>query len=342
MAYSLNAVLAKIIEETVPDLRLKNAVFLDYLSRQGQVKRGDHTDLFWNAIATGSVAQGVPMTTAGTSQATGDATQASLSMGYNKIYHQFDVSLVDLQNAKAAGVGKLKNLFMQNIKGGMIAIRRQMNAALWAGTGLPADGGIVGLGVVSDPLATYANINPATYSQWVPIVSTSGTARALTRPLLQDYTRMLEEQEQYSDVIFCTPLMGQTYNTLFDNIAGINSVMTETAKVEMTDLGHLRRAYDGVPIITDPQMPQGRLIGMVPSDIEVYSMDLASADSGQIAALGLKNNLSSVASADVGGMVINVALLPQVNPALLTVQLFVIPQLKVANRRSINGILNLL
>lgn len=342
MAYSLNAVLAKIIEETVPDLRLKNAVFLDYLSRQGQVKRGDHTDLFWNAIATGSVASGVPITTAGTSQATGDATQASLTMGYNKIYHQFDVSLVDLQNAKAAGVGKLKNLFLQNIKGGMIAIRRQMNAALWSGTGLPADGGIVGMSVVSDPLATYANINPATYSQWVPVVSTSGTGRALTRPLLQDYTRMLEEQEQYSDVLFCTPLMGQTYNTLFDNIAGVNSVMTETAKVEMTDLGHLRRAYDGVPIITDPQMPQGRLIGMVPSDIEVFSMDLSNADSGQIAALGLKNNLSSVASADVGGMVINVALLPQANPALITVQMFVIPQMKVTNRRSINGILNLL
>jgi hypothetical protein len=341
MAYSSVQVLAKLIEEKAPDLRLKNAVFLDYLSAQGQVKRGDHTDLYWNAIATGSTAVGVPMTTAGSSQATGDAVQATLGIGANKIYHQFDVSLVDLQNAKAAGVGKLKNLFMQNMKGGLIAIRRKMNTALWAGTGLAADGGIIGMQTVLDPTATYANINPTTYSQWVPIVTTAGAPRALTRPILQDYTRILEEQETYSDALFCTPLMGQTYSALFDNVAGINSVMTESAKVAMTDLGHLKRAYDGVPIITDPQMPNGQLVGIAPTDIEVLSMDLADADSGQIAALGLKNNLNSIASAEVGGMVVNVALLPQANPGIITFQMFVLPQLKVTNRRSVTGILNL-
>jgi hypothetical protein len=342
MAYSSVQVLAKLIEENAPDLRLKNAVFLDYLSKQGQVKKGDHTDLYWNAIATGSVATGVAMSTAGTSQATGDAVQASLAIGANKIYHQFDVSLVDLQNAKAAGVGKLKNLFAQNMKGGLIAIRRGMNAALWAGTGIAADGGIIGMNTVLDPTATYANINPATYTQWVPVITTAGAPRALTRPILQDYTRVLEEQETYADALFCTPLMGQTYSTLFDDIAGINSVMTESAKVQMTDLGHLKRAYDGIPIISDPQMPQGRIVGVNPMDIEVLSMDLADADSGQIEALGLKSNVSSIASADVGGMIVNVALLPQTNPGLITFQLFVLPQLKVSNRRAVSGILNLL
>lgn len=342
MAYSLTAVLAKIIEENVPDLRLKNAVYLDYLSKQGQVRKGDHTDLYWNAIATGSVAQGVPITTAGTSQATGDATQASLSIGYNKIYHQFDVSLVDLQNAKTAGVGKLKNLFMQNMKGGMIAIRRQLNTALWIGDGTAAYGGIVGMATVTNPLVTYANIAPATYSQWVPIVSTSGTPRALTRNLLYDYSRMLEEQEVYADALFCTPILAQTYTTLFDTVAGINSVPSEVSNSQLTDLGYAKRAYNGSPIITDPQMPNGQLISINPGDIELLSMDLANADSGQIAALGLKNNLSSISSADVGGLTINVALLPQANPAIVTLQMFVLPQLKVCNRRSVQGILNLL
>jgi hypothetical protein len=342
MAYSSTTVLAKLIEENAPDLRLKNAVLLDYLSKQGQVRKGDHTDLFWNAIATGSTAVGVSMATAGTSQATGDATQAVLGIGLNKIYHQFDVSLVDMQNAKSAGVGKLKNLFMQNIKGGLIAIRRQLNTALWSGTGVAADGGVIGLGVVSDPTLTYANINPATYSQWVPIVSTSGTARALTRTLLYDYSRIMEEQEVYADVMFCRPTMAQTYNTLFDTIAGINSVPSEVSNTALTDLGYAKRAYNGVPLITDPQMPAGQILSMNPLDVELISLDLANADSGQIAALGLKNNLSSIASADVGGLTVNVALLPQANPGLVTFQMFVLPQLKVTNRRSIQGIFNLL
>ena len=342
MAYSSSQVLAKLIEENAPDLRLKNAVYLDYLARAGQVKKGDHTSLNWNTVASGSTAVGASMTTAGTTQATGDATQATLSIGLNKIYHQFDVSLVDMQNAKAAGVGQLKNLFMQNMKGGLIAIRRQLNTALWFGDGTAAFGGVVGMGVVTDPLATYANINPTTYSQWSPVVNTAGTARALTRTLLMDYTRLMEEQEVYGDAIFCTPLMSQTYQTLFDTIAGINSVPSEVSNIALTDLGHAKRAYEGVPIITDPQMPSGQLISINPLDIEVISMDLADADSGQIAALGMKNNLSSIASADVGGLTVNVALLPQANPGLVTFQMFVLPHLKVSNRRSVQGILNLL
>ena len=71
MGYSPTAVLAKIIEETVPDLRLKSAVLLDYLGSKGCVKKGTHTDMYWNAIATGSQTATSAMSVAGTDQATG-------------------------------------------------------------------------------------------------------------------------------------------------------------------------------------------------------------------------------------------------------------------------------
>ncbi len=338
MAYSSTAVLAKLIEEETPDLRLKNAVFLDYLSARGRVQKGDHTDLYWNAVATGSNTATATMATAGVDQTTGDAVQASLTIGSFKIYHQFTVSLVDLQNAKAAGVNKLKNLFRMNTSSGMLAIRRQLNSLLWTGDGLVASAGVVGMNTVLDSAATYANINPATYTQWVPIVATAGAPRALTRNILYDFSRICEEQEVYSDALFTSPGMAQTYNTLFDSVAGINSV---AGFGTATDLGYAARSYNGMPLITDPQMPTGMIVGMNPSDITLLSMGLADADSGQLAALGLKNNLSTISVAEVGGLQINVALLPQSNPGQITFQMFVLPQLKVHNRRSVQGVLKL-
>jgi hypothetical protein len=340
MAYSSQAILAKIIEETVPDLRLKKAVFLDYLSSKGRVMKGDHTDLYWNAVASGSQTATAAMSVAGTDQTTGDAVQAQLAIGNNKIYHQFSVSLIDMQNAKAAGVGKLKNLFGQNVSSGILALRRQLNTYLWTADGTAANAGIVGINSILNNALPYANINPATYPQWQAVVNTNATARALTRNILYDFSRVLDEQEVYHDALFCTPSMAQTYNVLFDNVAGINSVM-EASNETQVDLGFHKRAYNGVPLITDPQMTAGQLVGINPLDVTLYCMDLADSDSGQLDNLSLKNNLNSIASADVGGMTINVALLPQNNPALITFQMFVIPQLKVHNRRSIQGILNL-
>ena len=341
MAYSSTQVLAKIIEEVCPDLRLKNAVFLDYLSRKGCVKRGDHTDLYWNAIASGSQTATASMSVAGNDLTTGDAIQATLGIGANKIYHQFSVSLVDMKNAQAAGVGKLKNLFKQNITSGMLAIRRQLNTYLWNADGTAASAGIVGMSQVLNNTLPYANIDPANYSQWQAITQTNATPRALTRNLLYDFSRSLEEQEVYHDTLFCAPTMAQTYNVLFDNVAGINSVMEKSATSEV-DLGFNMRAYNGAPLVTDPQMPTGQIIGVNSNDVTLLSMDLADADQGQIDTMGLKNNLTSMASAEVGGLVINVALLPMSNPGIIRFQLLVLPQLKVHNRRSIQGIMNLL
>lgn len=338
MSYSITAILKKMIEEEVPDLRLRNAVFLDYLQRRGRVKQGDHTDLYWNAIATGSQTATAAMTVAGADQTTGDSVQASLGIGQYKVYHQFTVSMVDLLNAKTAGVGKLNNLFRQNIQGGLLAIRRQLNIYLWTADGTAPFGGMVGLAPILDPALTYANINPVTYTQWVPILETAGAPRALTRNIMYNYSRMLEEQEQYDEVLMTTPAMAQTYNTLFDSVAGINSV---AGFGQSTDLGYAARSYNGIPLMTDPQMPTGQIVGFKPDDVCLFSLNLANADGEQIAAFGLKNNLSSIASVDVGGLQINIALLPQSNPGLITVQLFVLPQLKVHNRRSVHGIMKL-
>lgn len=340
MAYSSTAIIAKIIEESVPDLRLKNAAFLDWLSSNGRVMGGDHTDLYWNAIASGSTTATASMSTAGSDQTTGDAVQASLSVGAYKIYHQFTVQLVDVLNAQTAGIGKLKALLQQNIQGGIIAMRRQLNTYLWTGDGTAATGNVVGINQVLNDTLTYAGINPTTYPSWVPITSKAGAPRALTRQILYGFSQLLEEQEVYHTALFCTPSMATTYNTLFDNVAGVNAIMLAQGD-NKTDLGFAMRAYNGVPLITDPQMSAGQLVGFNPNDLSLISLDLSGAGAGELNRLGMQNNLTSITSADVGGLKINVAMLPQSNPGSLSFQLFVLPQLKVYNRRSVQGILNL-
>lgn len=337
MGYSPAAVLAKVIDDMTPDLRLKNAVMLDALSRAGRIKKdAAATALYWNAIATGSTAATAAMSTAGTSQATGDAVQASLSIGGFKLYHQFDVGLVELTQARKEGVGALKELFGQNVSGGLLSIRRQLNTLLWTGTGNLASAGVVGMSTVLNATAAYAGIDPATYTQWVPITLTNGTSRPLTRDLLYDWSTAIEVAETYNDVIFCAPTLSQNYNKLWDTVAGTDSITRG-----QVDLGYSTRSYNGTPIISDPQCPTGQFVGVRVSDIELISLDLGNADNGALAGLGLKSNVSSVESADVGGLAVNVALLPQTNPGVLTFQMFVCPQLKVINRRGVQAILNL-
>jgi hypothetical protein len=340
MTFSPQSVLARIIEETVPDLRLRNAVFLDYLSRRGCVRRGDHLDLEWNAIVSNSTAATAPMTTAGISQPTGDSASAKLSFGAHKIYHQFDVQRVDLVNTKRAGIGALKRLFSQNIRGGLLSIRRQLNTYLWTADGTAASGGIVGIGEILKA-TPYAGIDPVTYPLWSSIVATAATPRALTRDILYGFSTLLEEAETYHEALFCRPSLAQTYTKLFDDVVGNYASQVADASGQ-ADLGFTNRAYNGVPILSDPQMPAGQLVGINPNDVELISLDLAEADDGQLAAMGLKDNVNSMASAEVGGLVVNVALLPQNNPGVYTFQMFVLPQLKVCNPRSVQAITRLL
>jgi hypothetical protein len=198
----------------------------------------------------------------------------------------------------------------------------------------------VGIGEILKP-TPYAGIDPAIYPLWSSIVATAANPRALTRDTLYDFSTLLEESETYHEALFVKPALGQKYTKLFDDVVGNYASQVADASGQ-ADLGFTNRSYNGVPILSDPQMPAGQMVGLNPNEIELISLDLAEADDGQLAAMGLKDNVNSMASAEVGGLVVNVALLPQNNPGVYTFQMFVLPQLKVTNPRSIQAITKLL
>lgn len=342
MPFSSTAVLKKLIEERVPDLRLQNAKTLSYLSARGQVKAGTNSDLYWDVINAGSTVVGAPMTTAGVNQNTGNTVQAALSIGGSKYYHQFSVLRTDMKNAQAAGVGKLRQLFRLHIDAGILEIRRKVNQSIWTGDGTDAHGGIVGMQRVLAAASPYANLDPATITNWVPIVDSNATARALSRDLLYNLTRIQQEQEVSTDVYFISPTMAQTYQKLFDTIAGQYSIAGVEGSGRNTDLGYNVMSYQGCPVLTDPMAPSGQFVGFMTSAVELITYDLSNADQGELKALGQKDNFETISSADVDGLRVNVALLPETNPGQVTFQMFVVPQLRVTNRRMVQGITNLL
>jgi hypothetical protein len=150
----------------------------------------------------------------------------------------------------------------------------------------------------------------------------------------------MDIQEVGYDTIICHPNTAQRYRELFENTAGIYQNINSAEK-GVVDLYGGQLSWNGIPILTDRFCPAGRLVFADTSYIDLMSFDLADSDQGQLEDMGLKDNFNTMASVEVGGLRINVALLPQTNPGTLQFQLFVIPQMRVLNRRMVQGILNL-
>ena len=342
MAYSTTSILKKLIEERVVDLRLNNAKTLTYLAAKGQVKAATADNMYWNAVVSGSTVVGESMANAGSNQGTGDTVQANLSIGGFKFYHQFSVKRTDMVSARTAGVGKLRQLFKVHVDSGILELRRKVNQAIWTGDGTTASAGMIGLNTVLDNAVSYAGISPVTYPLWQAIKDTNAANRALTRNLLYNLTTAQNINEVYSDVYYVNPVMAQTYQTLFDTIAGQYSIAGVEGSGRNTDLGYNVMSYQGSPVLSDPMTPLGLFAGFKTSEVELLTYDLSGADQGELARMGQKDNFETISTADVDGLRVNVALLPELNPGQVTFQMFVVPQLKVANRRFVQAVDKLL
>jgi hypothetical protein len=337
--YTPTEVLAKTIEESVIDVRLRNAVTLDLLASKGRVRSVDYSDIFWDVVVSGSGTSVVPMTTAGVAQTTGQTVQATLGLGQFKLYHQFDLNRVALKNASARAPGALKQQLQFHVRAGLLALRRQINQFIWTADGTAAFGGMVGMQQVLLPTATYANINPVTFPIWAPVLNTNATPRALTKAIIYDFQRVKMEQEVMSDSVVTSPITAQTYNVLFDTLAGnFQFPSTLGGSENRLDLAPSTRYLDGAPIIEDPMCPAGQIVTFDSQQVELISFDLANADSGTLSRYGMKDNFETISSAEIGGLRVNVALLPQANPGIITFQMFVLPQLVVYHRRMVQAI----
>lgn len=340
--FTPSTVLATIIQDMEADLRLRNARTLDALSAKGSVVSTEMIEMNWNVIASNSSTAGVPMTTAGAASSTpaGTTVKATLPIGASKIYHQFDIYRTDLKDASRRGSQALRQLFRFHINAGVLALRKAVNNAIWLGDGTDAYGGVVGMGTVigTGTNSSYAGLTAA---NWISIVDYNATARPLTRTLLNNLDTQRDINESYYDTVVAHPVTLQKYAELFDVLSTTGNITYMQDINGPRDVAPGAKLYNGVPIISDTDCPAGRIVFFDSNSVKMVSMNLADADQGVVSGYGQQDNFSSIAVADIGGLKINVALLPQSNPGVMTFQLFVVPQLKVENRRQVSAVLNL-
>jgi hypothetical protein len=332
-------VLAKVMEDQEVDLRLRNASLLDYLNSRNRVMSTSSKKHWWNVFTGTGEAAVVPFATAGVDQATGETVNAEVSIGDYKIYHQFSLLRTDLVDARSRGTNAIRSLFQTHVSDGLLILRRKMNDLLWNAQGTAADGGVTGVSKVLDNTYTYAGIDPTTYPNWVTIQSENGgTTRALSKALLLQHHKLIMDEETTYDAIFTSPTDSLKYNTLFDTIAGNYQIYPQVDGKNRVDLAPGQRHYDGIPIQEDIFAPVGGFYFFDTNTIEVLNFNLANADRGVLDSYQQTDNFSSIAVANVGGLFVNVSLLANTNPGVLTFQMFVIPQVKFCNRRRIQAI----
>jgi hypothetical protein len=232
--------------------------------------------------------------------------------------HSFQVQKEDVAEDKNAGKGVLRDLFGFEIQSGLRAIMESLSGYVYTGTGLAADGGVVGLGsVVAN--AAYAGIDPITYTAWSAYVNSNGTNRALTAALLLDMEVGLARKGGNFTAIYTTPEIVAKYKLLFAANASITNVLPGG----QADLGYTGVTYAGRPIVQDPYCPANSVYFVNEPELALYSF---SQDNSQA----------------TNGMQFSIAGLPSANPDAENYAVYLKPQLKVHTRnKGVAALLNI-
>jgi hypothetical protein len=320
-----------VFDDVVANLRLTSARTFDAFRAKGRLQQITKTRIDWTVDIGGGAAAIEAVTADGAATATDDVVPAQLGIGQYRIKHQFSLSKIDINDAKARAPQELADLFRAHISRGITHVTRSLNQLLWTGAANAASANIGGFQtVIADPTATYATINPATVTNWVPVVSANGgTARPLTRALFTELDKLVFEAETTYDMILMNPNMAERYMTLWQGITLENSAMSSQTALKdgflNVDVGLMRKFYNGIPIIEDPMCPDGEVYFVYSPEVTIYGMPLGDIPSRQDPQFTV-NNMSL-------GIPTFIAELPSNNSAARKFELGILPQLQVFNRK---------
>lgn len=243
-----------------------------------QKRTKTQTEIKWNADLGGAAATGEAVTALGTTDsAVSSIVPATLPIATHRFRSTFTLSTVQMTNAQSAGEGAIAQLLALTARNAIRTICRSVATAMYAGTGIAADGGIVGLNGIVAPVtaalatSTYAGISQTTYPRWSNYVNTAGSNRALTQALL---FKMSEEilggvtlgvNSNYT-AIYCHPTMATRYKTLFQASSELQAFGNG-----QVDLGYSGLSFEGRPVFTDPYAPTNTFYFVDESELFLHS-----------------------------------------------------------------------
>lgn len=332
MALTPLEALNKVVEDRVAKTQLTSAVFLQKLYEAGRMQTKRNTTIDWDVEVGGGEAAWEPITQDGADTATDNTIPAQMRIGRYRCKHQFRISKVDIAEAATRAPSDLSDLFGAQIDRGLLQVIRKLNAALFTGDGTAAFGEMVGLGKVIDDTFAYAGINPVTYEAWKVISSLNGgVLRDATRDIFMKHDEKVRLAETTYDTIITNPTMATKYNSVFNLNAGAMSMVDKAGQsgLKQADLGYGIRTYNGRPIIEDPMCQGNRFYFMNLADVDLFTFDMATNPAPA------SQNESPIVSTKAWGMNINLSELPSNNSAMKKYEMYVLPQLRVFNRKSI-------
>lgn len=329
-----------LIEDQVAIARLRASYTLQLLYKLGRMTDAIQTQLKWDVDLAGGAAAIEAVTANGAATATDVVKNAVLPIGNYRIKHQFTISKIDMRQSAAIAPSELKNLFGNHVTRGITHILRTLNSLVYTGAGNAASAEVVGLEQVIDAAVSYGGISPITYPLWQAYVNANGgTARALTKNLMYDVDEATVNNETMYDFIVTSPRIGTKYKAAFDTTRPLEYLYTGEGELPNADLGLAGLSYNGKPIIQDPQCTAGSMYFLDATEIDIASFRV---ENGPDPTMGLDQTPIEVASTKLLGLNINVAELPSLNSAVRVFELYLLPQLRVRNRKTVSVIKDLI
>lgn len=340
--------MASLVEEGVVDLRgIKNNTTLDAMNSAGRVKVTDDRQLKWDIVREN---QGVQWLDIHTARSTTDAQDtvkwAELAFGDYRLSYRFPIRRRDIQDARKKSPRALADIFSDALSTGFRRITREMNRVIWNGTGVAADGGVIGILRAANNAQPYAGISSTDEPLWVAPTLTNTPAAALNRSILRRMDLKQKNEKLNYDSIWTSPTTAYTYVSVFEALATPAATVVKSNKADGSmnaDLSLGDAYYKGRPLIEDSDIPDGAIYFLDWADITLFSFDMAT---DPTVTRGIANSSSEdytqiTASAKVNGLQVNFAQLPSMVPTILEFEMFVVPQLRVKNRRAIQAITGL-
>ncbi|MDZ8259458.1 phage major capsid protein [Nostoc sp. ChiQUE01b] len=294
-----------LVQEEVASLQLTQYPMVNRLAK----KVTSQQVIKWNANVGGAGATGELTTASVSTFSDDDYVAAILPIGGARLRNSFQLQKEDIAQAKAAGKGVLRDLFAADINSGVRTILEALSTKVYTGTGIAADGGVIGLVSAAAATGAYAGLDPASYSAWASYVNTAGANRALTADLMYATEVGIARKGGNYTSIYCSPEIAVKYKNLFAAQLSI----TNQLPAGQADISYTGLTFSGRPIIQDVYAPAGTLYFVDENEVALYSF--------------AQNN-----SQDRQGLQFSIGELPSDNPDAEKYVIYTKAQLQLKNR----------
>lgn len=329
--------LSKIVENQVANAYTLQgqAPTLAALYNARRMSEKKDTSINWDVKMDGANSGRKAVTATATNTDQNAVVPANLRIGRYQLFARFDINRVNLTERKLLAPTELANDLAVTIDDALDEIFSDFNQLIYTGTGSVGDAEVGGLALFGSETLPYAGIDPAVNPLWKPVVlGNGGTPRALTPQLMRKVRTAMTKSRVGFNAITLHPDTAERYEDVWaeGNGGGFIKVSDGTdPAIPRVEMATGMRTFMGVPLLEDVDAPVGSLTFWDTTQMDVYSFRM---DTGEDTH-AMSQTERKLVTADTFGMVMHLAELPSGNSAVRSFEMYILPQLRLRNRRKL-------